>query len=149
MSPTYLIVMSLFSIDTIPVYPQVTISSTRSLMLSLVALFIWKQSRCQVKLSCIVSLFSKGNNQKSNCASHMIMRLMQILIFLKDVFILSISCDRSKSVTSLADTCMLSESPEQRYLKHHSRIKLGQGPPCARLAAMTSPALLTKTKHSI
>lgn len=54
----------------------------------------------------------------------------------------TISCDSSKSVTSLADTWMLSESPEQRYLKHHSRRKLGQGPPCARLAAMTSPAVL-------
>lgn len=37
---THLIMLSLFSVDTNPVYPQVTISSTRSLMLSFVALFI-------------------------------------------------------------------------------------------------------------
>lgn len=45
----------------------------------------------------------------------------------KTVFTFSISTDSSKSVTSLADTWMLSESLDHRYLKHHSRMKLGQG----------------------
>lgn len=91
----------------------------------------------------------KATNQKSNYASHIILKLNAITNLDKIVLTLSTSSDSSKSVTSLADTRMLSASPEQRYLKHHSCMKLGQGPPCARLAAMTSPALLIKTKQHI
>lgn len=60
------------------------------------------------------------------------------------IFTHSTSSERSRSVTSPADTCALSESPEQMYLKHHySRKKVTHGPPCARLAAIISPTLLT------